>query len=133
MHLDNYSAKFSSYYNLLNEEKILEESEPRKYIFNHKNVLQNFPKEFNIDNATLDIIKYDDKVTITVNLPEIKKEEIYLKITNYSAKLISNNIKGKYYKIITLPCKVKPKSAIFTYINGVLDIIIKRDKENIYW
>jgi len=35
----------------------------------------------------------------------------------------------KYYRLINLPCSIKPKTAKATYRNGVLDITIKKENK----
>ena len=81
------------------------------------------------DRPPFDIITDDNEVTITIDMPDTKKENIGLWITRDAIEIIPNNPEGKYHRLINLPCNVKSKTATFTYRNGILDIIIKREKE----
>ena len=71
----------------------------------------------------------NNEVTITINIPDTKKEDIGLWITRDTIEIIPNNPDGKYHRLINLPCNVKSKTATFTYRSGILDIIVKREKE----
>lgn len=92
-------------------------------------ILQKTAKKFYEDKSLYDIIKDDNNVTITIDMPDTKKEEINLRITNDIVEIMPDNPEGKYYRLINLPCNVKPKTTIFTYKNGILDIIIARKIE----
>jgi HSP20 family protein len=80
------------------------------------------------DRPPFDIITDDDEVTITIDMPDTKIENIGLWITRDTVEIMPNNPKGKYHRLINLPCHVKSKAATFTYRNGILDIMIKREK-----
>jgi len=86
-------------------------------------------KDSNKKMSSFDVIKNDNEVTITIDMPDTKKEEINLRITKGTIEIMPNNPEGKYHRLINLPCNVKSKTATFTYRNGILDIIITREKE----
>ena len=115
-------------YNFVINDKIFEEPVSRKFDLDRPDILQNVTKEVNEDISLYDVISDDDRVTITVDMLGIKEEKITLRITSDNVEVIPNGSDGKYYRFISLPCKVKPESAIFTYKNGILDIIVSRKK-----
>ena len=93
------------------------------------NITQKTTKKSKEDNSLYDVVKDDNEVTITIDIPDTKKEEINLRIAKDAIELMPNNPKGKYHRLINLPCNVKSKTATFTYRNGILDIIFKREKQ----
>ena len=76
-----------------------------------------------------DIIEGDKEVSITFEIPGVKKEDIGLNVTDDALEIMVDTIKRKYYKHFKLPCSVKPKTAETTYKNGVLDVVMKRKKK----
>jgi HSP20 family protein len=81
-----------------------------------------------VNEPLLDIIKGDKEIAVTVEIPDIEKEDIDLNATENTLELIVNNPKSKYHKLLNLPCSIKPRTMESTYKNGVLDIVIKRWK-----
>lgn len=83
-----------------------------------------------------DINNYENKLTITIYMPDITKNKVKLKFSNTSVEIMPDDLSSDYHRVIDLPCKINKKLAIFTYKNGVLDIIlekrgkIKIEKEN---
>ena len=86
-------------------------------------------KKSNDYRPPIDIITGDNEVTITIDMPDTKIENIGLLIIRDIVEIMPNNPKGKYHRIINLPCLVKSKTAKFSYRNGILDIILKKEKE----
>jgi HSP20 family protein len=76
-----------------------------------------------------DIIKGKEEVAVTVEIPDIEKEDVDLNATEDSLEITIDNPKRKYHKLLNLPCSIKPKTAKATYKNGILDIVIKRKKK----
>jgi HSP20 family protein len=76
-----------------------------------------------------DIIKADKEIAVTIELPNVKKEDIDLNATENTLEIKVNNPKRKYHKLLNLPCSIKPKTVKFTHKNGVLDIVIKRKEK----
>jgi len=116
-------------YNFIINDKIFEGPVSRKFNVNHSDILQKVTKEVDEDISLYDVISDDDRVTITVDMLGIAAEKLNLRITSDTVEVIPNSCEGKYHRFIRLPCKVKPESAILTYKNGILDIIISRNKE----
>jgi HSP20 family molecular chaperone IbpA len=112
-------------YNFIIKTSPIEESMTQKF---ESCPLKN-TKESKEDRPSYDIITDDNEVTITIAMPDTKKENIGLWITKDTIEIMPNNPEGKYHRLINLPCNVKSKTATFTYRNGILDIIIQREKE----
>ena len=56
----------------------------------------------------------------------IEKKEIELHADHERLSVRAGSGKGSYSKLITLPSKVDPATAIATYKNGVLEVSLKR-------
>ena len=78
-----------------------------------------------------DIIEGDKKITMTVNIPNVEKEDINLNVADDLLEITINTSKVKYHKLHKLPCNVKPKATTASYKNGVLDVVMERkEKKN---
>ena len=116
-------------YNFIINTPTLEELENQKSgLYSSKITPQtnDHPKE---DTSSFDIIKSKDEVAITVEMPDIKEEDADLRVTKDTIEIMPDHPKGKYHKIINLPCDIKPRTLTFTYRNGILDIILKRGEK----
>jgi len=116
-------------YNFIIKTPTLKEPMSQKFDLYPAKITQKTAKKSKEDRSSYDVIKGDNEVTITIDMPDTKKEEIDLRITKDTIELMPNNPKGKYHRLINLPCNVKSKTATFTYRNGILDIVIMREKE----
>ncbi len=116
-------------YNFIINDKIFEEPVSRKFDLDESDILQKTAKEVNEDISLYDVISDDDRVKITIDMLGIAEEKINLRITSDAVEVNPKCSEQKYYRFVSLPCRVKPESAIFTYKNGILDIIISRNKE----
>ncbi|RLF47430.1 MAG: Hsp20/alpha crystallin family protein [Thermoplasmata archaeon] len=76
----------------------------------------------------VDVIEGDDKISVTAEVPGVKKEDIDLEITDNTLKIKVDTKDRKYYKEVELPAEVDPNSAKATYQNGVLDVELKKLK-----
>ncbi len=74
----------------------------------------------------IDIIESEKDIAITVELPEVKKENIDLYVTTNSIEIKIDNLNRKYQKLIELPSGVLPATAKSSYRNGILDIVIEK-------
>jgi HSP20 family molecular chaperone IbpA len=115
-------------YNFIISDKIFEESVSQKFDLDQSDILQKVAKEINEDTSLYDITGDDEEVTITVDMLGLAEEKINLRMTSDTVEITSNDFRREYYRFISLPCKVKPESAIFIYKNGILDITISREK-----
>jgi HSP20 family protein len=77
----------------------------------------------------IDIIEGKDTVSITIEIPCVKKEDIKIIVTENTLEINVNDPNNNYHKLINLPCNVKEKSTKTTYKNGIFDIVIKRKKK----
>ncbi len=77
----------------------------------------------------IDIIEGDDDIAVTVEIPEVEKNDIDLYITEDSLEITSDSTFLKYHKMLKLPCEVIKETAKATYRNGVLDVVINKRKQ----
>lgn len=115
-----YSCSF------INNTSIPEGSEDKQSEINSLEAIQQTNEDIEEGNPPFDIINSKDKVTITIEMPDIKEEEIDIQVTKKSIEIFPNNPVGKYHKSFDLPYNVEPSTLTFTFRNGILDIIIKR-------
>jgi HSP20 family molecular chaperone IbpA len=71
-----------------------------------------------------DIIEYGNIVSITVELPETKIDNINLDMTESTLRI--NLSDRNFQQEIVLPVKVLPETMHVTYKNGVLDVVVRR-------
>jgi len=74
----------------------------------------------------IDMIEGDEEIAVTVEIPNIRKEDIDLRITEDKLEIKVKNPAERFYKALKLPSKVDPDTARATYRNGILDIVIRR-------
>lgn len=77
----------------------------------------------------VDVIKEDKDVVIVAELPGVEKDDISLHATEDNLTISVDTPKRKYYKEVTLPARVDPKSARASHKNGVLEMRLKRLEE----
>lgn len=75
-----------------------------------------------------EVLAADDQVTVTVEIPGVNKEDIDLHVTRDRLEITVNNDQRRYHKTVDLPQPVKPETTKAGYRNGVLDIVVKREK-----
>ena len=90
-------------------------------------ITQEASTESKDDKSTFDIITGDNEVAITLEIPDVEKEDIDLRVTRDSMEIMATKPMGEYYRFINLPCNVKSKTARATYRNGVLDIMAEKE------
>jgi HSP20 family protein len=73
-----------------------------------------------------DVISTDGEVQVIVELPGVSKEDIKLHGTEDTMTVSVDTPKRKYYKKLEMPVKVDPKTAKSKYVNGVLEVTIKK-------
>ncbi|SFM59482.1 Hsp20/alpha crystallin family protein [Methanolobus profundi] len=72
----------------------------------------------------IDIFEMDDKVYVTVELPDVEKEDIGLNVTETVLELKAESEENSYSEDIELPSSVDPDTARATYLNGVLEVVM---------
>jgi len=86
----------------------------------------------------VDVYETPTEVLVTAELPGIKKKDIRLNVTEdmieISAEAREEAMEerpgvlrrerrmGKFYRSLSLPCKVKPEEATAKYVDGVLEV-----------
>ena len=116
-------------YNSIIRNPEIEEPTSQKFDSYTPKITQKTNEDLKEDTSSFDIIKTKNEVTITIEMPDIKDEDIDFKVTKDTIEIIPDHPAGKYHKIISLPCNVRPRTLTFTYRNGVLDIILQRGKK----
>ena len=116
-------------YNFIIKTQVLEGPKSRKFDSYPLKITPRLPLNSRKDKSTFDIIGGDNEVTITIEMPDVKKGDISLRVTRDSIEIIDTKPMREYYRLINLPCSVKSKTAKATYRNGVLDIIIRRENK----
>ncbi len=76
-----------------------------------------------------DVIAGDKEVSVTIQLPDLKKEDIDLRVIDKNLELTVNTPKKRYHKKIPLSSEVKPNTTKATYKNGILDVTIEKKKK----
>jgi HSP20 family protein len=73
-----------------------------------------------------DVISTDGEVQVIIELPGVAKEDIKLRGTKTTMTVSVDTPNRKYYKKLELPIQVDPKTAESKYVNGVLEVTIKK-------
>lgn len=76
-----------------------------------------------------DVVSTDGEVQVIMELPGVMKKDIKLHGTEETLTVSVDTAERKYYKKLDLPVKVAPKSAKSKYVNGVLEVTIKKLKK----
>ena len=69
-----------------------------------------------------DVTRNGDKVSVVVELPGVKKEDIVLEGNRSSLQVSVDTENKKFRKSIALPCEVDENSATAEYNNGILEV-----------
>lgn len=77
-----------------------------------------------------DVIEGEAEITITVELPGAKQEDIYLRATDRSLAVDVSSSK-RYWKLIELPEAVEAESLRWTFHNGVLDVMLRKRAQRV--
>jgi HSP20 family protein len=76
-----------------------------------------------------DIYSTDNEVKVVLEIPDVKKEDIKVNVSEGIIKVISNDPKRKYHKSIEVPHEADIETARSTYSNGILEAIFKKKRE----
>lgn len=77
----------------------------------------------------VDVIEEEDRIRVVAEIPGVEKSDINLYATENTLTIKVDTPQRKYYKEVDLPAKVDPKEAKSTYKNGVLEVDLKKVKE----
>ena len=87
------------------------------------------PMSYEEPEPLTDIIEGDEEVAVTVEIPDVEKEDIDFNVTEDTIEITACGPEREYHELIDLPCVVKPKTMKVTYKNGVLDVVVKRKEK----
>lgn len=114
-------------YHFITNTLLLKELGNQKSNLYSSKITQKANEHFKEDTSPFDIIESDGEVAITIEMPDVKREDIYIGVAKDIMEIMPGHPGGKYHKIINFPCDVEPRTLTFTYINGILDIVLQRE------
>jgi HSP20 family protein len=76
----------------------------------------------------VDVFDENDNILVIAELPGVSESEIKVEVTGDILNLTASDKDRKYAKEILLPGKVKPDSVKTAYKNGILEIILEKEK-----
>jgi len=74
----------------------------------------------------VDVFTGDSEVVVVAELLGVGKDYIEVNATNEKLRLWVNSPKSRYYKELTLPARVDPKTLATFYRNGVLEVRLRK-------
>jgi len=74
----------------------------------------------------IDVIESGEQVSVIVELPGVKKEDLRIKVLERSLQVDLDDDIKEFHERIELPCDVLPDSIKASYKNGVLEISMTR-------
>jgi HSP20 family protein len=77
----------------------------------------------------VDVLESEDDIKVIAELPGIAKENIDLSGTEAGLTISVDTPSRKYYKELELPCEVDLENAKSTFKNGVLEVTLRKKKE----
>jgi HSP20 family molecular chaperone IbpA len=77
----------------------------------------------------VDVFEEENHVRVTAELPDVKENEIDLKIENNTLTITADTAARKYYKEVELPAAVKKDTLKSNYRNGILEVKLKKAKK----
>lgn len=81
------------------------------------------------EEELIEIMEGDQDIAVTVEIPGVEKKDIDLYVTEDILEITIDSDALKYHKLLTFTCDVDVETAEATYMNGLLDIIIKKKRE----
>lgn len=77
----------------------------------------------------VDIFDEDDLIVVIAEIPGVSEQEISIKVKEKKFELTALGRDKQYSRNLILPSKVIPSSMKTSYNNGVLEIILQKDRE----
>ena len=77
----------------------------------------------------VDVFEEENHVRVTAELPDVKENEIDLKIENNTLTITADTPSRKYYKQVELPTTVEKGTLKSNYRNGILEVKLKKAKK----
>ena len=93
----------------------------RKQVISLKDLI-----DFNEKESVFDIVEFDSYVTVTTEIFGVKKKDIFVLVHNYKLFIAVNTENLRVHRRIDLPHNVNPNAVSYSYINGVLDVVIEK-------
>lgn len=75
-----------------------------------------------------DLIEEAKQISVTMELPGIDKKDIDIRVAEHELEIHVDTPHRKYYKSLKLPAPVKPTTTKATYKNGVLDVVVEKER-----
>jgi HSP20 family protein len=76
----------------------------------------------------VDVITEGSQIRVVAELPGVEKSDINLQCSENDLTISVNTPQRKYHKTMDLPVSVDPDTPKASYKNGVLEVILKRQK-----
>lgn len=86
-------------------------------------------EEYGIREPITDLTEDKENVYVTFELPGVSKDKIDLKVDDKMLTIDVNEDSRKYHKEVPFQSEVNPDSVSAKFVNGILDITIKKKKE----
>jgi HSP20 family protein len=77
----------------------------------------------------VDILESEDNINVIAELPGVAKEDINLTGTQKGITISVDTPNRKYFRELQLPCEVDLETAKSEYKNGVLEVVLKKKKQ----
>ncbi len=76
----------------------------------------------------VDVFDEEDHIRLIAELPGVSEDKIKIEVTGDILNLTASDTDKKYAKEILLPSKVNPQSLKNTYKNGILEIMLEKER-----
>ena len=88
------------------------------------------PKTKDTMEPLVEVSEVEGQIIIIAEMPGVNKEDIEIKATNYSLTISTKpqSVNRSYYKEIDLPTAINSDYAKARYVNGILEIKLKKKK-----
>jgi len=74
----------------------------------------------------VDVFEEEDHVRVTVELPDVKEDEMNLQVENNTLTISTDTSVRKYYKQVELPTPVEKDTMESIYRNGILEVKLRK-------
>jgi len=70
----------------------------------------------------------EERIYVTVELPAMSVENVNVEVGHYSIIISADH--GRYFqRVVELPARVNPDAAQTSFVNGVLDVVLRKVKD----
>ncbi len=74
----------------------------------------------------IDVFESDDEIQVVAEIPGVERGNIKLDTTETSLSISAKTDDREYSEHVALPAKIDPNNAKASYMNGVLEVVLKR-------